>query len=194
MTTRRIALLLAAKSAHQPHPRRHLLSTTIGKRIPQQPQQPQHQQQPNTAMIRRCLSSSSSSSKGKRPPVFTSTNNGHHNNTTNIKDVWYTPSQGVNSRTLDMGRYGLRRIDYNNSKLAANPPVWTLPPHPPTKSVQERVLFPLTLLIVAGLGVWAYLHPEEEDMRDYWKRVETGQILVEDDDDDDEDDWEDDDE
>jgi hypothetical protein len=197
MTTRRITLLLAAKSTHQPHPRRHLLSTTIGRRIPQQTQ---HQkQQPNTtAMIRRCLSSSSSSSKGKRPPVFTSSNNSNgHNNTTTIKDVWYTPSQGVNSRTLDMGRYGLRRIDYtsNNSKLAANPPVWTLPPHPPTKSVQERVLFPLTLLIVAGLGVWAYLHPEEEDMRDYWKRVETGQILVEDDDDDDdEDDWEDDDE
>jgi hypothetical protein len=186
MSSTRIASA-AAKSAqhHQRHNHHHLLSTTtataIGKGIPHHP---------NTAMIRRCLSSSS---KGKRPPVFSNANNNNNSTANNtIKDVWYTPSQGVNSRTLDMGRYGLRRIDYSDGgQLAANPPVWTLPPHPPTKSVQERVLFPLTVLMVAGFGVWAYLNPEEEDMRDYWKRVETGQILVEDDDEDD-DDWEDD--
>ena len=86
-----------------------------------------------------------------------------------------------------MGRYGLQRLDYKT----LDPPVWTVPPHPPTKSIQEKVLFPLTLVITIGFGLWAYMNPEDEDMKDYWKRVETGQILVEDDDDDD--DWEDDD-
>jgi hypothetical protein len=87
-----------------------------------------------------------------------------------------------------MGRYGLTRLDYRT----LIPPVWTLPPHPPTKSWKERIAFPLTLAIVGGIALWAYMYPEEEDMQDYWKRVETGQILVDDDDDDD-DDWDDDD-
>ncbi|KAG7371470.1 hypothetical protein IV203_020040 [Nitzschia inconspicua] len=133
----------------------------------------------------RSRSSSSSSSKSKRPPVDTSSSSS--SSSSSLEGVWYTPQHGTPSNSLDMGKYGLKRIDY--SKLMENPPVWTLPPHPPTKSVQERVLFPLTLLIVAGLGLWAYLNPEEEDMKDYWKRVETGQILVDDDDDE----WEDDD-
>ncbi|KAG7343714.1 hypothetical protein IV203_021722 [Nitzschia inconspicua] len=126
---------------------------------------------------------SGSKSKSKRPPVDTSSSS------SSLEGIWYTPQHGTPSNSLDMGKYGLKRIDY--SKLMGNPPVWTLPPHPPTKSVQERVLFPLTVLIVAGLGLWAYLNPEEEDMKDYWKRVETGQILVDDDDDEE---WEEDDE
>jgi hypothetical protein len=86
-----------------------------------------------------------------------------------------------------MGRFGLKRLDYH----VIDPPIWTVPPHPPTKTVQERVVFPLTLLVVSGLCLWAYMNPEQDDMRDYWKRVETGQILLDDDDDDDEeDDWE----
>ena len=43
--------------------------------------------------------------------------------------------------------------------------------------------------MTAGVVFWAYLNPEEDDMQEYWKRVETGQILVEDDDD--EEDWDD---
>jgi len=68
--------------------------------------------------------------------------------------------------------------------LPCSHPVQTgaIPPHPPTKNVVEKVLFPLTLVLTARFGLWAYLNPEEEDMRDYWKRVETGQTLVEDDD------------
>jgi hypothetical protein len=115
-----------------------------------------------------------------------------------VEGIWYTPhsirggSGSSSNKSLDMGRYGLKRIDYH--ALKNHPPVWTLPPHPPTKSMSERVLFPLTLLLVGGLGVWAYLNPDDEDMKDYWKRVETGQVLVDDDDDDDDDDeWDDDD-
>jgi hypothetical protein len=100
-----------------------------------------------------------------------------------VEGVWYTTSGSRNS--LDMGRYGLKRLDYKT----LDPPVWMVPPHPPTKSIQEKVLFPLTLMTVGGFGVWAYMNPEDEDMKDYWKRVETGQILVEEEEDDDE--WDD---
>jgi hypothetical protein len=60
--------------------------------------------------------------------------------------------------------------------------------------VQERVAFPATLMIVAGFALWVYMNPEEDDMTEYWKRVETGQILMDDGDDDDFDDWDDDEE
>jgi len=75
----------------------------------------------------------------------------------------------------------LKRLDYTN----ATPRVWTAPPHPPTKTVAERVVFPLTLAIASGIVVWVYLTPEDDDMTEYWKRVESGRILYEEDDDDD---------
>lgn len=104
-----------------------------------------------------------------------------------VEGVWYSPTK-PRSKSLDMGRFGLKRLDY----ATLEPPVWTLPPQPPTKRVIERIVFPFTLLAVASVGLWVFLNPEEDDMRDYWERVETGQILVDDDDDDD--DWDDEDE
>eukprot|EP00934_Nitzschia_sp_Nitz4_P007944 Nitzschia sp. Nitz4//scaffold274_size25273//7690//7950//NITZ4_008326-RA/size25273-processed-gene-0.12-mRNA-1//-1//CDS//3329545278//7934//frame0 len=86
-----------------------------------------------------------------------------------------------------MGRYNLRRLDY----ASLDPPVWTVPPHPPTKSVLERLLFPLSIVATGAVVVWAYMNPEEEDMTEYWKRVESGRILWDDDDDDDDDEEED---
>ena len=84
-----------------------------------------------------------------------------------------------------MGRYNLKRLDYTTMK----PPIWTAPPHPPTKTTAERVVFPLSIAIAAGFCLWVYMSPEEEDMTEYWKRVETGQIIIFDDEyDDDEDD------
>ena len=131
----------------------------------------------NSGATRRQFSASKSGAKNlKRPRVKTAGGN--------VEGAWYTTS-GARNNSLDMGRYGLKRLDYKT----LDPPVWTIPPHPPTKSIQERVLFPLTLAITIGFGAWAYMNPEDEDMKDYWKRVETGQILVEDDDDDD-DEWE----
>jgi hypothetical protein len=133
-----------------------------------------------TTILRRTLASQQ---QGTRRPSLTKPN--QLQNRTDVEGIWYTPRQhhGTN---LDMGRYGLRRIDYH--AMRDHPPVWTLPPHPPTKSMSERVLFPLTLLVVGGLVVWTYMNPDDEDMRDYWQRVETGQILLDDDDDDDDDD------
>lgn len=102
---------------------------------------------------------------------------------TDLNAVWYSSTR-PRAATLEMGRYGLKRLDYKT----LDPPVWTIPPHPPTKSTSDRVVFPLTVVAIASFIAWAYLNPEDEDMTDYWKRVETGEILYEDDDDDDDDD------
>jgi hypothetical protein len=101
---------------------------------------------------------------------------------TDLNAVWYS-STLPRPATLDMGRYGLKRVDYKT----LDPPVWTVPPHPPTKTTSDKVVFPLTVFAIACIIAWACLNPEDEDMKDYWKRVETGEILYEDDDDDDED-------
>lgn len=95
-----------------------------------------------------------------------------------ISNAWYSSTRAKPS-SLEMGRYGLKRLDYR----AMEPPVWTIPPHPPTKSTSDKVVFPITLLAIGTIVTWAYLNPEDEDMKDYWKRVETGQILEDDDDD-----------
>ena len=115
-----------------------------------------------------------SSSSNKRPRISTASGS--------VEGTWYT-SKGART-TLEMGRYGLARLNYATIEA----PIWTLPPHPPTKSLTEKFLFPTTIAATAAIALWAYMNPEEEDMRDYWKRVETGQILMEDDDDD----WDDD--
>eukprot|EP00980_Cylindrotheca_fusiformis_P021514 scaffold8353_cov138-Cylindrotheca_fusiformis.AAC.45 len=99
---------------------------------------------------------------------------------TDLNAVWYSSSR-PRASTLDMGRYGLKRLNYKT----LDPPVWTVPPQPPLKTTSDRIVFPLTVFGVASFIVWAYLNPEDEDMTDYWKRVETGEILYEDDDGDD---------
>ena len=169
---------------------------------------------------RNSSSSSSSSNNNKkknsnRPQVSMPGKNNTDRNT-NLNRVWYTPpsssSGGTKSLpsplTLEMGRYGLKRLNYygtggssgsssstsnGGTILIKDPPLWQTPPHPPTKTIKERIVFPLTLIIVAGVIIWAYLTPENDDMTDYWKRVESGQILFDDDDDDDGDDDDDDD-
>lgn len=119
-----------------------------------------------------------SSKPGKPKPKPSVPGNG------GVERTWYTSAGRKTTSGLDMGRYGLKRLDY----AGMTPPVWTAPPHPPTKTTAERVVFPLTLALVAGMIVWVYMAPEEEDMAEYWKRVESGQILLDDDDDYDEDD------
>eukprot|EP00536_Pseudo-nitzschia_multiseries_P009052 jgi/Psemu1/22217/gm1.22217_g len=131
----------------------------------------------------RLFSSKRSKPTGKKPRVkMVSTPGGGGSGSGSVESVWYT-SAGTRP-ALDMGRYGLKRLDYTHMK----PPVWTAPPHPPTKTAAERVVFPLTLALAAGIVLWVYMSPEEDDMTEYWKRVESGQILLDDDDDDDYDD------
>jgi hypothetical protein len=107
-------------------------------------------------------------------------------NAMSLEGSWYTP-KASRPTSLDMGRYGLKRLDYK----IVDAPAWPLPPHPPNKSMADKIIYPSTLITIAAIAIWAYMNPEEEDMKDYWKRVESGQILMDDDDDDD---WDDDDE
>merc|ERR1719223_1292823 len=63
-----------------------------------------------------------------------------------LNNTWYTPSSlSSNKNSLEMGRYGLKRLDYG----VTEPTVWTIPPHPPSKTLQERLVFPSTLIIVS---------------------------------------------
>ena len=45
----------------------------------------------------------------------------------NLDGVWYSTNKPLSSKNLDMGKYGLKRLDYNTIEV----PVWTVPPHPP---------------------------------------------------------------
>ena len=103
-----------------------------------------------------------------------------------VESTWYSSTKPQRVQ-LEMGKYGLKRLNYQTLEA----PVWTLPPQPPTKKLTEKIVFPLTLVATAGIGLWVYMNPEEDDMREYWKKVETGQILIDDDDDEDWDDEED---
>ncbi len=124
---------------------------------------------------RRFLSSKTNKGKAKKPKLSKP-------GTGSVEGVWYTSAQGPKTTMpLEMGKYGLKRLDYTTME----PPVWTTPPHPPTKTFAERTVFPLSIVLVAGIVGWVYMTPEEDDMTEYWKRVESGQILMDDDDDDD---------
>lgn len=134
----------------------------------------------------RSVSTGGPKPRGKKPGVKRSTPGGNGTCNSGVERTWCTTTTttttaGRTTPPLEMGRYGLKRLDYTN----ATPRVWTAPPHPPTKTVAERVVFPLTLAIASGIVVWVYLTPEDDDMTEYWKRVESGRILYEEDDDDD---------
>ena len=72
----------------------------------------------------------SSSGKGKhnnvpkRPRVG---GGGSNSSKSNLDGVWYSTSKPPSTKNLDMGQYGLKRLDYNKIEV----PVWTVPPHPP---------------------------------------------------------------
>ena len=130
---------------------------------------------PSGIAQRRFLSSKSGKGKVKKPKLSKP-------GTGSVEAVWCTSARGPKTTTqLEMGKYGLKRLDYTTM----HPPVWTTPPHPPTKTLSERIVFPLSIVLVAGIVGWVYMSPEEDDMTEYWKRVESGQILMDDDDDDD---------
>jgi hypothetical protein len=93
-----------------------------------------------------------------------------------------------------IGPYGLRRVDY--SKPPRN---WPLPPPPPESKRASERYFPFVVAAVAlGVGVWIYFN-QDENVYDYWKQVEQGNVPLnhpyddddDDDDEEDEDEWED---
>jgi hypothetical protein len=72
--------------------------------------------------------------------------------------------------------YGLTPVDYSKPPSIAP----TLIP-PPQKRGLQRLLAPATMLAFLGFGVYLYFNSDAETY-DYWKRVETGAILIQDDD------------
>eukprot|EP00525_Craspedostauros_australis_P008639 CAMPEP_0198134350 /NCGR_PEP_ID=MMETSP1442-20131203/60028_1 /TAXON_ID= /ORGANISM="Craspedostauros australis, Strain CCMP3328" /LENGTH=158 /DNA_ID=CAMNT_0043795493 /DNA_START=177 /DNA_END=653 /DNA_ORIENTATION=+ len=137
-------------------------------------------------LLRRCVTSAWTTARRTKTSKPKITKNSSNDAT--VQSKWYAPGKPL-STDRDMGRYGLKRIAYHTVK----PPTWQLPPHPPSKTWADRFVYPLTLASIAGMGIWVYLNPEEDDMTEYWKKVESGQILLDDDDDDDDDDFDDDD-
>lgn len=102
--------------------------------------------------------------------------------------------------------YGLKRIDYTSLPPLTNSskPLYTLPPPPPHlynpkntifKSTIQPMLAPIFVVILFGSIIYLYLYPEEE-VFEYWKQVEQGDVPVDgdddDEDDDDSDEWDDD--
>lgn len=94
---------------------------------------------------------------------------------------------GVRADGMEFGRYGLRRVDYSKP-----PPVWPMPPHPPEPKGLRRFVFPVSLGISLALFAYIYFNPED-DIQEYWRAVDSGNVPLDMDDDDDDDDDEDDD-
>lgn len=79
--------------------------------------------------------------------------------------------------------YGLQRVDY--SKL---PPKWPLPIPPPPRKNPIRRNFPYAVLaLFTGFFVYIYINRDEE-VYEYWRQVEQGNVPLGDDEEDDEDD------
>ena len=100
----------------------------------------------------------------------------------------------ASSYSASAAPYGLQMVDYKTTE----PPRWTLPPHPPIQggAASYRIAQYLGpgLAAMAFLGmVYVYFNPDD-DMVEYWRQVEQGNVPLEGDDDDDEDDDDDDDE
>lgn len=83
---------------------------------------------PNHNFTCRKFSSSSGGGKGnKNVPKRPRVGGGTSKNSSNLDGVWYSTSKPPSTKNLDMGKYGLKRLDYNKMEV----PVWTVPPHPP---------------------------------------------------------------
>ena len=82
--------------------------------------------------------------------------------------------------------YGLNPVDYSKP-----PPIAPMLIPPPPKPGLQQLVAPFLGLLAVGFGVYIYYNNDPETY-EYWKRVETGAILIDDDDDDDDDNDEDD--
>ena len=86
-----------------------------------------------------------------------------------------------------LGPYGLSKVDYqhNSNKNKNFPPRWPLPPPPPPPKNPIRRYFPVgTFLLATAVGVYIYFN-QDENVYEYWRQVEQGNVPLDDDDDDD---------
>lgn len=90
------------------------------------------------------------------------------------------------------GPYGLTMVDYS-----VPPPKWPLPPSPPTQKgasgQAQRFLGPALFSFFFIGAIYIYFN-QDEDIYEYWKQVEQGNVPIDSDEDDDDvdDEWEDD--
>jgi hypothetical protein len=84
-------------------------------------------------------------------------------------------------RKQDEYPFGLNPVDYSKP-----PPIAPMLIPPPQKRGFQRLLAPFNLLLFVGFGVYLLFNNDTET-HEYWKRVETGQVLIDDDEDDDDD-------
>ena len=107
-----------------------------------------------------------------------------------------SPPQPVrlNSTSRRAGPFGLTMVDYKTF----TPSTWPLPPPPPLQKgaagkVQQYLAPALASLFFVGV-IYVSLY-QDENIYEYWKQVEQGNVPIgdddEDDNDDDEDEWED---
>ena len=158
------------------------------------------------ADVRRCdrrgCTSSSFTVPSQRlsPPPTTNTN-------TPVK--FMSSNTNIAHATTATLPYGLKRIDYSSLPplTIQSKPLYSLPPPPPHaynpknsifKSTIVPMVAPICIVIFIGSAIYIYLYPED-DVVEYWKQVEQGNVPVDnayddydDDDDDDEDEWDDD--
>ena len=88
-----------------------------------------------------------------------------------------------------IGPYGLKRVDYSQP-----PPHWPLPIHPPARKNDKSKYVSLFLVTCFfGFAILIYFNQDEE-VYEYWRQVEQGNVPIDiDDDEDDDDDYDDDD-
>jgi hypothetical protein len=112
---------------------------------------------------------------------------------TNIIHLTRRPASGARPK-LDtsafnqtIGPYGLRRVDYSKP-----PSPWPRPPPPPASKQKTERYFPFVIAIITVVGgFWIYFN-QDEQVYDYWRQVETGNVPLDDldDEEEDEDEWE----
>lgn len=96
-----------------------------------------------------------------------------------------TTAEPFAKKTVAMGPYGIKRIDYSKSI----PPKWPRPIAPPPSSKNPLVnYFPhLTIGVGVCFAIFIFFNADQEGMSEYWDAVDRGDVPVGDGGDDDED-------
>jgi hypothetical protein len=80
-----------------------------------------------------------------------------------------------------IGPYGLARVDYTKP-----PPKWPIPPPPPSSQFESRYYPIAVLVLICGVSGYIFFN-RDQDVYEYWRLVEQGNVPLGDDDDDDDD-------
>jgi hypothetical protein len=90
------------------------------------------------------------------------------------------PRSDVGSAII--GPYGLTRVDYSKP-----PPLWPIPPPPPASHFETRYYPALVAALIVGAIGYLVMN-RDQNVYEYWRLVEQGNVPLDDDDEDDDDD------